>query len=156
MKNQNGITLIALVITIIVLLILAGVSIAMLTGDNGLLTKSQVAAMDNAIGGANDTISTEVQAAMATYLQNKYSNADNSSTATVGATVATHLANRFADFAEGTTATINGCTVELDSNTSVAKITITKGTRTMVGNIDTTTLALKWDAITDVASADGE
>ena len=32
--NQKGITLIALVITIIVLLILAGVSIAMLTGEN--------------------------------------------------------------------------------------------------------------------------
>ena len=40
-KNRNsGITLIALVITIIVLLILAGVSIAMLTGDNGLLTQA--------------------------------------------------------------------------------------------------------------------
>ena len=37
-KNR-GITLIALVITIIVLLILAGISIAMLTGENGLLTK---------------------------------------------------------------------------------------------------------------------
>ena len=33
--NQRGITLIALVITIIVLLILAGVTIATLTGDNG-------------------------------------------------------------------------------------------------------------------------
>ena len=40
MRNQRGITLIALVITIIVLLILAGVSIAMLTGDNGILTKA--------------------------------------------------------------------------------------------------------------------
>ena len=40
-KNSNGITLIALVITIIVLLILAGVSIAMLTGDNGILTQAQ-------------------------------------------------------------------------------------------------------------------
>ena len=40
MRNQKGITLIALVITIIVLLILAGVSIAMLTGDNGILTKA--------------------------------------------------------------------------------------------------------------------
>ena len=39
--KQKGITLIALVITIIVLLILAGVSIATLTGDNGLLTKTQ-------------------------------------------------------------------------------------------------------------------
>ena len=39
-KNQKGITLIALVITIIVLLILAGVSIAMLTGENGILTQA--------------------------------------------------------------------------------------------------------------------
>ena len=37
---SKGITLIALVITIIVLLILAGVSIAMLTGENGVLTKA--------------------------------------------------------------------------------------------------------------------
>ena len=37
--NNKGITLIALVITIIVLLILAGVSIAMLTGKNGILTQ---------------------------------------------------------------------------------------------------------------------
>ena len=40
MKNNKGITLIALVITIIVLLILAGISIAMLTGENGLLNKA--------------------------------------------------------------------------------------------------------------------
>ncbi len=40
-KNKNGITLIALVITIIVLLILASVSIAMLTGENGILTQAQ-------------------------------------------------------------------------------------------------------------------
>ncbi len=42
-EKQKGITLIALVITIIVLLILAGVSIATLTGDNGILTKAQTA-----------------------------------------------------------------------------------------------------------------
>ena len=39
-KTSNGITLIALVITIIVLLILAGVTIATLTGDNGILTQA--------------------------------------------------------------------------------------------------------------------
>ena len=39
-QNTRGITLIALVITIIVLLILAGVSIAMLTGTNGILTQA--------------------------------------------------------------------------------------------------------------------
>ena len=42
-RGEKGITLIALVITIIVLLILAGVSIAMLTGENGILTQVQKA-----------------------------------------------------------------------------------------------------------------
>ena len=43
-KEDNfGITLIALVITIIVLLILAGVTIATLTGENGILTKAKTA-----------------------------------------------------------------------------------------------------------------
>ena len=40
-RESYGITLIALVITIIVLLILAGVSISMLTGQNGILTQAQ-------------------------------------------------------------------------------------------------------------------
>ena len=40
-KSNKGITLIALVITIIVLLILAAVSISTLMGENGILNKSQ-------------------------------------------------------------------------------------------------------------------
>ena len=47
MRKQNGITLIALVITIIVLLILAGVTIAMLTGQNGILTNANKSASSN-------------------------------------------------------------------------------------------------------------
>ena len=39
-KHESGITLIALIITIIVLLILAGVAIVTLTGDNGILGKA--------------------------------------------------------------------------------------------------------------------
>ena len=42
-KNTRGITLIALVITIIVLLILAGVTIAALEGDNGIVTRAKEA-----------------------------------------------------------------------------------------------------------------
>ena len=42
-ESEKGITLIALVITIIVLLILAAVSIAMLTGENGILSKASTA-----------------------------------------------------------------------------------------------------------------
>ena len=40
MRNQKGITLVALVITIIVLLILAGVSISLVVGQNGVLTRA--------------------------------------------------------------------------------------------------------------------
>ena len=42
-KNEIGITLIALVITIVVLLILAGVTIATLTGNNGIVTRANQA-----------------------------------------------------------------------------------------------------------------
>ena len=40
-KREKGITLIALVVTIVVLLILAVVSIAMLGGENGIITQAQ-------------------------------------------------------------------------------------------------------------------
>ena len=46
-QRQEGITLIALVVTIVVLLILAGTSIAMLTGDNGIITNAQKSQMEN-------------------------------------------------------------------------------------------------------------
>lgn len=62
MKNQKGITLIALVITIIVLLILAGVSIAMLTGDNGILTNSQKAKRETQQAEVEDKINLTLNA----------------------------------------------------------------------------------------------
>lgn len=40
-NNSKGITLIALVITVIVMLILAGVSLNATIGDNGIITKAQ-------------------------------------------------------------------------------------------------------------------
>lgn len=39
MKNQKGITIITLVVTIIILIILAGVSINMLFGERGIITR---------------------------------------------------------------------------------------------------------------------
>ena len=56
MKEQKGITLIALVITIIVLLILAGVSIAMLTGNNGVLTKATTAKSETAVAEIREQV----------------------------------------------------------------------------------------------------
>ena len=59
-KNKvSGITLIALVVTIIVLLILAGISISMLSGDNGILNKA-VQAKDATRGGdVQETVTLE-------------------------------------------------------------------------------------------------
>lgn len=43
LKGQKGITLVALVVTIIVLIILAGISISLVLGDNGIITKAKEA-----------------------------------------------------------------------------------------------------------------
>ena len=55
-KANNGITLIALVITIIVLLILAGVTIATLTGDNGILNQADKAKTETTMGEEKEAI----------------------------------------------------------------------------------------------------
>ncbi len=61
-KNQKGITLIALVITIIVLLILAGVTIAMLTGENGILNQATTARDTNTKAEIEERINIELNA----------------------------------------------------------------------------------------------
>ena len=50
LKSRKGITLIALVVTIVVLLILAAVSIAMLGGENGIITQAIGAKEKNRAG----------------------------------------------------------------------------------------------------------
>ena len=63
LKERKGITLIALVITIIVLLILAGVSVAMLTGQNGILTQANNAKTSTANKSAEEKVKLAVMAA---------------------------------------------------------------------------------------------
>ena len=60
-NKERGITLIALVITIIVLLILASVSIAMLTGDNGILTQANKAKHETGVKGLKDEVNLMMQ-----------------------------------------------------------------------------------------------
>ena len=60
LKNEKAITLIALVITIIVLLILAAISIATLTGENGVLTKANNAAKESDIADTKEQIKIEL------------------------------------------------------------------------------------------------
>ena len=56
MKKNKGITLVALVVTIVVLLILAGVSINLVLGDNGIITKAKEAQRKSAEASQNDLI----------------------------------------------------------------------------------------------------
>ena len=80
-NNQKGITLVALVITIIVLLILAGVTIAALSGDNGILKRGSEAKVQTNVQNAKDLINLGVQECMTNYYNAKYvNNADDLTT----------------------------------------------------------------------------
>ena len=63
-KQSKGITLIALVITIIVLLILAGVTIATLTGENGILTQANKAKTETTEAEEKEAIALAYNGAM--------------------------------------------------------------------------------------------
>ena len=56
LTNQRGITLIALVITIIILLILSGITIATLTGENGLFARAKEAKEKASYGQAEEKV----------------------------------------------------------------------------------------------------
>ena len=55
-KGQGGITLVALVVTIVVLLILAGITIALVFAQNGVVGKAQEAAKESNKGTIADNI----------------------------------------------------------------------------------------------------
>lgn len=63
-RNNKGITLLVLVVTIIILLILAGVTIALLTGENGILNKTKIASNET-----DKQISTEIMNLKITNIQ---------------------------------------------------------------------------------------
>lgn len=141
MKNEKGITLIALVITIIVLLILAGISIAMLTGDNGLLTKSKESAAASAVAGAKDEITLAFQEKMADYLKNKYT-AGATAVAPIPSTVVAAISGRDHDCTitptdPTGTATTGTIVISYPKNATTPDYTTT-------GTIDTANLTLTW------------
>ena len=53
-KNTKGITLIALVVTVIVLIILAGVSISLVLGENGIVIKAKKAKENTELAKTED------------------------------------------------------------------------------------------------------
>lgn len=60
MQSNKGITLVALVVTIVVLIILAGISISLLLGENGLITKAQQAKKEQKVAQIKEKIGIEI------------------------------------------------------------------------------------------------
>ena len=59
-KKERGITLIALVVTIIVLIILAGISINLIFGTNGIINKAKDAKIKTDIASIKENIQMEI------------------------------------------------------------------------------------------------
>ncbi len=141
MKKQNGITLIALVITIIVLLILAGISIAMLTGDEGILTKASDSTVENDIGSAKDQVALEANSALEEYYETKYT-----TTAGTKDTPQKFVANKLATkFTEAENKNIIG----------EAKITVTNGEEEYKVEIAPKTTNARVKTVTATITANG-
>ena len=141
MKDNKGITLIALVITIIVLLILAGITIAMLSGPNGILTKASDASVENALGSAKDKVAVLAADAVADYYKDVYVTGTSAAAAYSSTTLDTKVKEAI------TTSTVGVDGVEVswgtESNASMITLTYTKTSQTKTGTLDSG--AITWD-----------
>ena len=72
-KGQGGITLVALVVTIVVLLILAGITISLVFAQNGVVGKAQQAAADSNKGTIADNIQGYIVSKQMEVIQNNAS-----------------------------------------------------------------------------------
>ena len=72
LKTENAITLVALVLTIIVLLILAGISLNLIMGDGGILNRTTNARKTTDLAGAQEKIDLLVAEASYDYMKQKY------------------------------------------------------------------------------------
>ena len=93
LKDQKGITLVALVITIIVLLILAGISLQLVVGDSGILSRATKAADSQRLGGIKDEVELEIANLATQYYQEKYVNPSGTSISNVRAYIVANQAN---------------------------------------------------------------
>ena len=103
LKNQKGITLVALVITIIVLLILAGVSLSLVLGDNGILGRASNSSQVQKAASVRERVELDIADLASEFYQAKYVNNDDSAT-TVRAYIASKRGSNWdLDSREGTT-----------------------------------------------------
>mgnify|MGYP005769227171 CR=1 FL=1 len=130
-NNQKGITLVALVITIIVLLILAGVTIAALSGQNGILTNASNSQVQNALGNAKDQINLAANEGIQAYYNMKYLNEnDTIAGPATGTTKAGEVVKKYVEKRAVTGNPLEGVTVEVTGENAPYSITITTTDKT--------------------------
>ena len=164
-SGNKGITLIALVITIIVLLILAGITINALTGSDSAPAKANEAKQKNDIGTVKDEIAVIAQNAHLEayddiYVKNNSTVSSTAATTTVGQRVINAVLEHFGGTARGTsnandTLTATATKGLVDVSISQAKdgnAEITLATRdfTQTGSISLNNAGvLTWTALTE-------
>ena len=151
MKDQKGITLIALVITIIVLLILAGITIAMLTGENGILSNGTKAKAQNELGAAKDAVALAATEAVSDYYETVYV---NSSSSTPSTTLISEVITKIGAATSGNTTKTIPATVNVTKapTTSDAVIVMDCNGWYVKGTISSTGV-ITWDAYTQTNPA---
>ena len=109
MKNNKGITLIALIITILVMLILAGVAISMVIGEDGVINQAQNATIEN--------LRVEIiEAAQLAYSGANIKNYENSDKSVIPNLVVDELKNNGYDIKDITTTTTTISEINLSKN----------------------------------------
>lgn len=96
MKKQTGITLIAVIVTVIVMLILAGVSINLAIGDNGIINNSQKSVQKTNISESKEYI---IEAWG--YVLGKYENIDEMDNRKISETVSPYFSNYMSSYGIG-------------------------------------------------------
>lgn len=136
-RNGNrGITLIALVITIIVLLILAGVSIAMISGENSILSNATKARRNKAIGDVKEQVLLAINTAFTEY---------NAKLATRELEEGKKLYDYLNDALSESNLKSNNNEVEYHYNSNTVSIKYKKDNTTITGTLDPDTGKFNWN-----------
>ena len=111
MKNNRGITLIALIITIIVLLILVGVTLAMISGESSIFTKAVTASEETFIAQAKEVAGVVVSELITDYYDAKYVN-KSAKDENVLAYITAHISEKSTEYSDWLTFATDTFTVK--------------------------------------------
>ncbi len=142
MKSNKGITLVALVITIIVLLILAGVSISLVVGDNGIMTRAKDAGTKTNEADALESFKLSVASLTTEYTAKVYGGEDLEEGED---TLVEYINKHISDDLKASDCTISEFSITDGSNN--CKVTKGKGTVTIYY-----TVSEKNDSITNITT----